>query len=467
MRPSYPPALADDVIALSHLTPDARVLEVGCGTGQATRLFAARDLPHHRRRSRPRDGRRHPRAGARRDRARQAASRRLPLPPANFALVYSATAWHWIDPARPLRARPRAPRSPAARSPLFWNEHVRGADDVGFFDATQDLYEAAGMDAPSPEAVLPNRQSHARASSPAATSARSCAVTTRGAPNTTRATYARLIGTYSDHLRLAPDVRARLLDGVAALIDARFSAAASSSTTSPISTSRARTRVITPRVIRLECGGEELRRAAGAARRLARRSSRASCSRSSAARARASRRSCTSWAASIAATRARPSVLGHDLHALDDRGAGALSQPRGRLRLPGVQPARSPDRARERQAAGLFRRRPTRPTPTRARVDGARRASASATRPSRARARSRAGRSSASPSRARSITRPSCSCATSRPATSTPRPARKSSSCSARSTKRRPDAGHRHARRARLVGGVARAAPRRRRARCA
>ena len=56
----------------------------------------------------------------------------------------------------------------------------------------------------------------------------------------------------------------------------------------------------------------------------------------------------------------RASVLGHDLHALDDRAPGALSQPRGRLRLPGVQPARSPDRARERQAAGLLHRRATR-----------------------------------------------------------------------------------------------------------
>jgi hypothetical protein len=35
--------------------------------------------------------------------------------------------------------------------------------------------------------------------------------------------YARLLGTYSDHLRLADDVRARLLDGIAQLIDTRFS----------------------------------------------------------------------------------------------------------------------------------------------------------------------------------------------------------------------------------------------------
>ena len=37
--------------------------------------------------------------------------------------------------------------------------------------------------------------------------------------------YARLVGTYSDHLALADDVRARLLDGIAALIDSASAAA--------------------------------------------------------------------------------------------------------------------------------------------------------------------------------------------------------------------------------------------------
>ena len=35
-------------------------------------------------------------------------------------------------------------------------------------------------------------------------------------------TYARLLGTYSDHLRLADDVRGKLLDGIATLIEQKF-----------------------------------------------------------------------------------------------------------------------------------------------------------------------------------------------------------------------------------------------------
>ena len=43
-RSGYPEALFDDLLRISRLRPDDRVLEVGCGTGQATAGFAARGL---------------------------------------------------------------------------------------------------------------------------------------------------------------------------------------------------------------------------------------------------------------------------------------------------------------------------------------------------------------------------------------------------------------------------------------
>ncbi len=39
-RPSYPEALVDDVIAFAGVMPPTRLLEVGAGTGKATRLRA-------------------------------------------------------------------------------------------------------------------------------------------------------------------------------------------------------------------------------------------------------------------------------------------------------------------------------------------------------------------------------------------------------------------------------------------
>jgi ubiquinone/menaquinone biosynthesis C-methylase UbiE len=43
-RPGYPESLVDDVIATAGLAPGDAILEVGCGTGQATKSFAGRGL---------------------------------------------------------------------------------------------------------------------------------------------------------------------------------------------------------------------------------------------------------------------------------------------------------------------------------------------------------------------------------------------------------------------------------------
>ncbi|MGH3146129.1 MAG: class I SAM-dependent methyltransferase, partial [Rubrobacter sp.] len=42
MRPGYPEDLFDDVVSLSGIAPGGRILEIGCGTGQATIPFARR-----------------------------------------------------------------------------------------------------------------------------------------------------------------------------------------------------------------------------------------------------------------------------------------------------------------------------------------------------------------------------------------------------------------------------------------
>src|SRR6266481_5232610 len=44
-RPDYPEALIDDIVSYVGLRPNDPILEVGCGTGQATRSFATRGFP--------------------------------------------------------------------------------------------------------------------------------------------------------------------------------------------------------------------------------------------------------------------------------------------------------------------------------------------------------------------------------------------------------------------------------------
>jgi SAM-dependent methyltransferase len=216
VRPSYPPALVDDVIALAQLSPGARVVEVGSGTGQATRLFVARGFAVTAVEAGP----------------SLAAATRAHVPgaevvnarfeeatlPRAFSLVYSATAWHWIDPAIGY-ARAHDVLVPGGTLALFWNEHVRGDDDVGFYDAVQDLYAAAGMERARLDRV------HADRSPGIVASGLFDLVAHRGYPWHTEYDgrgYACLVGTYADHIQLPADVRTRLLDGIAALIDTRF-----------------------------------------------------------------------------------------------------------------------------------------------------------------------------------------------------------------------------------------------------
>ena len=39
-RPGYAPTLRDEIVSIVGLRPEDAILDVGCGTGQATRRFA-------------------------------------------------------------------------------------------------------------------------------------------------------------------------------------------------------------------------------------------------------------------------------------------------------------------------------------------------------------------------------------------------------------------------------------------
>jgi SAM-dependent methyltransferase len=99
-RPTYPEELVDAACAAAGVHAGDRVLEIGCGTGQLTAALAARGLrvlavdPGARmiERARVRVGP----AGAEFVCGR---FEDVALPDYRFAAVFSATAFHWVDPA--------------------------------------------------------------------------------------------------------------------------------------------------------------------------------------------------------------------------------------------------------------------------------------------------------------------------------------------------------------------------------
>jgi SAM-dependent methyltransferase len=121
-RPSYPMALVDDVLAYAAIGVGDAILDVGAGTGKATRLFAERGLrivalePSA------------PMAAVARRVLRRFASVEIvqsdfetwPAPSLRFGLLISGQAWHWTDPATRY-AKARAVLRPGGALAVFWN----------------------------------------------------------------------------------------------------------------------------------------------------------------------------------------------------------------------------------------------------------------------------------------------------------------------------------------------------------
>ncbi len=151
-RPGYPEALFDDVVFLSGIPPEGSILEIGCGTGQATAPLARRGFRILCIELGANLG-----AIARRNLAdyplvevRTGDFEHYPVAEGAFDLGVSATAFHWLDPARAYPKIKRALR-PGGAIALFWNEHVHTDASKGFFEAAQRIYERE-----APEIVGPD-----------------------------------------------------------------------------------------------------------------------------------------------------------------------------------------------------------------------------------------------------------------------------------------------------------------------
>jgi SAM-dependent methyltransferase len=139
-RPRYPVQMFDD-LAASAIPPRARVLEIGCGTGQATVALAERGY-----RIVAVELGAEMATVARRNLARfdaveviTAAFEDWPLPDEPFDVVFSATAFHWVDPAVRVSKSADALR-PGGVLATVGTEHIAGGSEA-FFIAVQDCYE--------------------------------------------------------------------------------------------------------------------------------------------------------------------------------------------------------------------------------------------------------------------------------------------------------------------------------------
>jgi trans-aconitate methyltransferase len=223
LRPGYPPAVFEDLVALTGLRDGASILEIGPATGQATLPLAQRGYRI---------------TGVEPDERLVAEARRAlasysdvafqiarfedwVLPSQPFQLVLSATAFHWIDPAvRYVKAAAALERGGFLA--VIHSYHVKGGTEA-FFHDVQSCY-ASYMPATSrphlraTESIAPNLTAHEASGLFTAPQFRRYV----WQETYNRRDYTDLLSTYSDHIALPEDRRVALLDCIASLIDQRF-----------------------------------------------------------------------------------------------------------------------------------------------------------------------------------------------------------------------------------------------------
>jgi SAM-dependent methyltransferase len=229
VRPGYPDALFADLAAITGLDASSSVLEVGCGTGQATRSLATLGCAVTAVEPGP--------DMAALARSRMAAFTKVKIKTARFEqwyaegqrfdLVVAASSWHWVDPSIGWQ-RAHDVLRPGGWLALLGNTVVRRPDLPEVYAETADLHELFVPG--NPDWGHPPLEHEARTPAegwglPGDTGALFEPPAVRWYPTVQwfdGRGYADLMRSTSLYRKLAPDVREPLLDAVADRIRTRL-----------------------------------------------------------------------------------------------------------------------------------------------------------------------------------------------------------------------------------------------------
>jgi trans-aconitate methyltransferase len=225
MRPSYPEAVFDDVVQISGVNSDSRLLEIGCGTGHATQCFASRGPSIH--------------ALELGENMAAVARQRVAAFPnvtvevgdfdtwttdQRFQLVYAAAAYHWLNPDT------REDRIASILNPSGWlaiwrNRHIRNGSCDDFLDELEVIYREEAPQLTKRRALLPTVDEVPEKERDELTTTRFAKPMMRSyvwSRPYNASDYVKMLSTHSDHQLLPANCRARLFDRIVVLIETHY-----------------------------------------------------------------------------------------------------------------------------------------------------------------------------------------------------------------------------------------------------
>ncbi len=221
-RPSYPAELFDTLFEMLPTTPE--VIEVGPGTGQATRDLLARGASVRAIEIGPAMAARL-RTNLPSDRLRISVGdfEDVSIDAGSADAVFSATAYHWISRSTQTD-RPAAVLRPAGVVAIVDLVQVDSLDDSGFFAASQPIYQRYGQGHTGPPAPPRDRaDSSVKGVLQADDRFHSVAVLRYDWNQTySAAEYRLLMLSYSGTQMMEPSDQVGLLDDIEAFIDTEF-----------------------------------------------------------------------------------------------------------------------------------------------------------------------------------------------------------------------------------------------------
>ena len=218
VRPSYPEAMIDDLIAAGPITPPGRLLDVGAGTGKLTRLLAERGfgvLALEPSPSMASVAQRH--------------CAEFPLVDVamtdfehwrgqeRFGALVSAQAWHWITPELRYRLAARA-LTPGGVLAAIWTFPDWGPCQLR--DALREVYRSTAAELTADFPMHPDSRPTSLASDWEAEIhssegfAHPQVITYPWTCTYSAREYVELVGTHQDHILLEASDRARLFEAI-------------------------------------------------------------------------------------------------------------------------------------------------------------------------------------------------------------------------------------------------------------